>query len=140
SLAQVPAVVAALDEDVDLLVQVLTDIGSPELAGLLVERHAPDVAKTVGPGFGNGTRELTLLGSHEGIVRGHGVVLAGVLLIDVDAQHLAERLLEVLAVAERIVGGAAVAQRDVEIAVGAEDDGAAVVVPEGTFDAEDLLF
>ena len=66
----------------------------------------------------------------EGVVLGNGVVLALVLVVDVDAQHLAEERLQVLAVVERVVGRAAVAERDVEVAVGAEAEGAAVVVPE----------
>src|SRR5262245_43889177 len=49
ALAQVPAVVAALDQDVDLLVQVLADLAGPQLPGLSIEGHPPDVAQSVAP-------------------------------------------------------------------------------------------
>ena len=49
---------------------------------------------------------------------------------------LPSRELEVLAVVMGIVGRAAVAEGDVEIAVRAEADGAAVVVPERLLDAQ----
>src|SRR5262245_42601706 len=119
ALAQPPAVVAAFLDEVDFLVEILADVGGPELAGLLVERHAPDVAQAVGPGFGQRTRELTLLGSPAGerIVGRNRVILAVVFLVDVDAENLAERLLQVLAVVERIIRGAAIAERNVEIAI-----------------------
>src|SRR5262249_5299576 len=134
ALAQPPAVVAALDDDVDLLVEVLADVGRPELARLLVASHSPDVAEAVGPGLGAGARPI-----HERIVLGDGVVLARVLAIDVDAVDLAEQRLKVLGVVEGIAGGAAVAEGEVEVAVGAEADGAAVVVPERPLHAEQLL-
>src|SRR5207248_1109250 len=42
-LAAVPAVVATLLDQVDLLVQVLPDVTGPEAPRLAVERHPPDV-------------------------------------------------------------------------------------------------
>ena len=52
-------------------------------------------------------------------------------MIDVDAQDLAEQHVDVLRVVRRVVARAAVADADVEIAVGAEREHAAVVVGIG---------
>ena len=45
SFAAAPAVVATLGDQVDLLPQVLADVGAPQHAGLAVEGHPPDVAE-----------------------------------------------------------------------------------------------
>ena len=50
--------------------------------------------------------------------------------VDVDAQHLAEQLLRILRAVIGIVARSAVAHADVEIAVGAEREVAAVVIRE----------
>ena len=122
-LAEVPAVVAALGDQVDLLVQVLADVGGPELAGLAVERHAPDVAQAIGPDLGTGVRP-----ADERIVLRNGVVLAAFAVVDVDAENLAEQRPEILAVVVRVVAGAAVAVRDVE-----EPSGPKQIVPPSWF-------
>ena len=88
ALAPVPAVVAALLDEVDLLVQVLADVAGPELAGLAVERHPPDVAQAIGLDL-----RPRVLRADERVVLRDGVVLAVVLVIDVDAQDLAEQRL-----------------------------------------------
>src|SRR5262249_22260567 len=49
AFADAPAVVAPLFDDIDFFVQVLTYVRRPQLAGLAVERHAPDVAQAVRP-------------------------------------------------------------------------------------------
>ena len=65
-------------------------------------------------------------------VVGRNVITGGSLVgdVDVDAQHLAEQLIRVLRVVLRIVAAAAVAHADVEIAVRAEREMAAVVIGE----------
>src|SRR5207237_10342919 len=54
-----------------------------------------------------------------------------------EPQELAEDDAQVLRVAHRVASGAAVAEAEVEVAVGTEDDVAAVVVVEGLLDGEE---
>ena len=61
---------------------------------------------------------------------------SGCLVVDVDPQDLAEQRMQVLAVPVRVVAEPAVADADVQVAVGAEHDRAAVVVPVGLVDLE----
>src|SRR5439155_16318283 len=77
-LAQLPAVVAALDDQVDLLVEVLAHVAGPQDAGLAVERHTPDVAQPVRPRLRPG-----VVAAHEGVVLGDGVILAVLLAVHV---------------------------------------------------------
>src|SRR4051812_41461157 len=49
ALADAPAVIATLDDQVHFLPLVLADISRPELSGFAIPTHAPDVAQTVGP-------------------------------------------------------------------------------------------
>ena len=60
------------------------------------------------------------------------------MLVDVEAEHLAEERRVALAVPVRIAGGAAVTEADVQLAVRPEDDVAAVVVRVGLFDEQQL--
>jgi hypothetical protein len=61
-----------------------------------------------------------------------------VVAVDVDAEHLAEQLVgDVLRAVAGVAARAAVAGGDVEVAVGAEVDPAAVVVAEGLVDLQD---
>ena len=143
--AQAPAVVRPLRAEIDLLPQILSDVGDPQSAGAPIERHPPRVAQAVGPDLlahaGGARRLAAVLGHHgdEGIVIGDSVGRLLPFGVDVDPQHLAEEVLEVLPVAERIILLAAVAVGDVEIAIGAEADRAPFVVPRRVLDAEDLL-
>src|SRR5262245_21050567 len=66
ALAEVPAVVAALDQEVDLLVQVLPHLAGPELTGLAIERHPPHVPQAVTPDF-----RPRVLAINKGIVLGN---------------------------------------------------------------------
>ena len=121
-----PAVIFAADArrglEVDFLERVLADVADPEVAGRAVEAEAPRIAQTVRPDL---AARAGALG--ERIRRRNGVRRA---VIDVDAQDLAEELIEVLGVVVRIAAGAAVAGADVEIAVGSELQLPAVVVRE----------
>ena len=144
-LAQAPAVVRPLRAEIDLLPEILANIGDPQSAGAPIERHPPWVAQPVGPDLpahaGGARRLATVLCHHgdEGIVVRDSVGRLVPLGVDVDPQHLAEEVLEVLPVAERIVLLSAVAVGDIEIAIGAEADRAPFVVPGWVLDAEDLL-
>src|SRR5262245_22250315 len=127
ALAAIPAVVAALLDDVDFLEEILPDVAGPELAGLAVEGHAPDVPQPARPDLRADAR------ADEWVVRRDRVVLlfADTLgRVDVDPQHLAEPAVHVLGVVVGIVRRPAVAVGDVEVAVRTEEDRPAVVVPE----------
>ena len=76
-------------------------------------------------------------GADEGIVGGHRVRQAPSGAVDVDAEDLAEEVVEVLGAVAGIVAGPAVAHGDVEESVGAELDHAAVVVGERLRDHEE---
>ena len=54
-LTDVPAIVTALCDEVDLLPFVLPDVRRPEVAGLPVEAHAPDIAQAISPNLPAGT-------------------------------------------------------------------------------------
>src|SRR5437870_5148148 len=82
ALPPVPAVVAAGPEQVDLLIEILTDVGGPELTGLPIERHPPDVAQAVGPYL-----RKCLVSAHEGIVLWNGVRLIRIAMVNVNPQH-----------------------------------------------------
>src|SRR6516162_7585355 len=72
--AQLPAVVAALDNQVDLLIEILAHIRRPELASLLVESHAPDIAQAIRVNL-----RLHALPADERVIIWNGVFLAGFL-------------------------------------------------------------
>src|SRR5262249_41996310 len=126
-----PAVVSALGDDVDLLIKVLADVRGPQPAGLAVESHAPGIPQAVGPDLGCG-----VLAAGARIVLGNAVLLAAIAPIDIDAQDLGEQGLQVLTIFLGVVGGAPVAHHDVQVAVRAETDRAAVMIPERTGEAE----
>src|ERR1051325_9198604 len=100
-----PAVVLAAGAagglEVDFFVDVLADVADPEVAGLAVEGEAPRVAQAVRP-------DLPARG--EGVARGDGIRRP----VDVDAEDLAEELVEVLSAVGGGAGAAAVAAAGVE--------------------------
>ena len=129
ALADHPAVVAALFDNVDLLEQVLSDVAEEQPSVLAIEREAIRVAEAV-------RIDLVLAGrADERVVRRDRVRRAAV---HVDAQDRAKQREDVLAVADRpvrrrvvrqaVVRPAAVPQGDVQEPVGTESDAAAVVV------------
>lgn len=130
-----PAVVGAFGDDVNFFPNVLADVGDEKfaLAGA-VEGEAPGVAEAVGPDFGAG------LVFFEGVVFGDGVFAGGG---DVEAENFSEEGVQVLAVAAdavaaaEVVAVAAVADTEVKHIVGAEGDGAAVVVEVRLVDVEE---
>src|SRR5438132_9079347 len=121
TLHDVPAVVATARErggghEVDLLEEVLPDVGDVEVAGGAVEGVPPRVAQPLGEALGRGGQRR-----------------------DVDPQQLPQVGGVALRVAHRIPAAAAVAHADVEHAVGAEQVEPAVVVREGLVDGEHQL-
>ena len=108
---------------VDLLAGALSDVADVEVAREPVEREPPGVAQAEGPGLGRARRPDVR------VVGGDAVVRRAVhVLVDVDAQQLAEQRVARLRVALRVVGVAAVAHADVEVGVRSELQLAAVVV------------
>ena len=127
ALADVPAVVPPADDDVDLLVPVLADIGGPEGIRLSVEGIAPHVAQAVRPHPpADGAAAI-----RERVVLGDGVVLAGVFAAHVDAEDLAVQHVQVLGVRVRVARKAPVTHADVQVAVRSKPQAPAVVVAVG---------
>src|ERR687892_2160861 len=95
----VPAEVSASGGDVDFLDVVLPDVADVKVAGLAIEGEAVGIAEAIGPDFRNHTSL-----ADERVIRGNAVLLAhreG--RVDVDTQDLAERRVELLAVAVNLV-------------------------------------
>ena len=150
TLGVVPAVIAAGDQDVDFLVEILADIACVAGSRLGIEGEAPGVTQAGGPGFrpdGAGVKGPAAMGSdaEERVVGRNGVmggslgvgdnrgvgIRGGVtcLLIDVDTE---DRGVEVLAdkasAVERVATAAAIAAADVEVTIRSEVEVAAVVI------------
>ena len=106
-----------------------------QLAGLTIEAHPPGVAEAVGPHLRPSPRH-----PDEGIIPGDGVVLARVLVIDVDPQDGGEQVGDVLPRVERVgrVRVRRVPRGDVQHPVGAEVEITAVVTSLQVGD-DDLL-
>ena len=124
-LANVPAVVPALGDEVDLFPLVLPDICRPQLTGLAVDAHAPNVSQTVGPDF----LARVVLAIGERIVGRDAVLQVAAAAVDVNAQDFAEQVVEVLRVVVRVVGFAAVAGTDIELAILAKQHHATIMIP-----------
>ena len=120
ALEDPPAKVVAKSNHVDLLTLSLADVAHVQLPRATVEREAKWVAQA---------RRVDLIASRsppcKRIVRRDGVWQGAV---DVDPEHLAQQVVDVLGAVVGVVGRAAVAHADVEKPVGAKRDHAAVVV------------
>jgi hypothetical protein len=121
---EAPAVVLAAGArgrlEIDLLGLVLADVADVEVAGRAVEGDLPRVAQAVSP-------DLTPP-AQAGVARRDAVRLLA--RLDVDPQHLAEQVVQVLGAVLLVAGTAAVAGAYVEVAVTrAEVHDPAVVVP-----------
>ena len=132
-LGEAPAVVAPLLDQVDLLPEVLAVLADPELARLAVEAQPPGIAQAVGPDLGPGAGAID-----ERVVLGHAVVPARVGMIDVDPQHGRQQVVEGLAGQVGVGAAGAVSRGDVEKAVVAEGEVAAVVAVGGPLDDQEL--
>src|SRR5690606_18215377 len=102
---------------VDLLARVLADIADEQAAGQAVEREAPRVAQPARPHL---VRRVARAG--ERVRRRDAVVWRrSDVLVDIEAQQLAEQCVAALRVAAvPIARAAAVADADIQIAVGPE--------------------
>ncbi len=127
-LHDVPAVVRAARDEVDLLILILPHVAEPERAGLRVEREAPRVPQAVGP-------DLAAPAAGGERVVGRDAIPRAVAYVD--AQQLGEQHVLVLPVPHRIAARAAIAHRDVQVAIGSERELTAVVVVERLRDLED---
>ena len=108
---------------VDLLLAVLSHVADVERAALAVEGEAEGVAQAAVPDLVEG-----LAGADVGVVGRNGVVVGEAREGDVDADQLAEQGARVLRRLLRVALAAAVAEAHVQHPVGAEGDGASVVV------------
>src|SRR5919106_3965396 len=155
----VPPVVAAIDDDVDLLDVVLADVADEEPARLRVERKPERVSEAKGKDLLNDTGP-----SDKRITGGYSILTVGrVPAVHVDPKDLSMRRVQPLRVpvalmpnlrgllagrvvrrrrhkelAVLIVRTAAVAHRDVEHSIGSERELAAVMVPLRPVDAHEL--
>src|SRR5882672_11431322 len=87
-----PSIILAAPDEVRRFPEVLTVVACPNLSGLLVDAQPPRVAQAVGPVFGSRVRHRD-----KRIVPRHRVTLRSTDVIDIDAQHTAEQLAQVLA-------------------------------------------
>jgi hypothetical protein len=124
-----PAAVSAFDDDVDLLPEILTDVGTLELAGVGVKGEAPWIPKTEGVDL---VPDGLLV--EEGIVHEDGLGQGAEPIVHVDAEDFAVQHPRILSESERIVAEAAVSEGDVEVSLGAKGDVPAPVVGEGLGD------
>ena len=121
-----PAVIAAALDAIDHLPQFPADIARVEFAGLRIEAQPPRIAQSVGPHFaarvGRGDKRIVL---------GNAIRQARLGTVHVDAEHARQALAEILPANEAVgrVRRTAVARADVEHAVRAEAEVAAVMSP-----------
>src|SRR5438105_1296920 len=130
----VPAVVetgAPRVRDVDLFPMILADVGDDQAMLQRIEAEAPWIAQSNGPDL-----RARASAPHIGIVARDRVRIAGV---HVQSQELAEQGAGILAVAVWIALRAAVPHADIELAVLAEAEAAAVVVRVGLVHREHEL-
>src|ERR1035441_5518241 len=135
AFADVPAVIAALHNQIHFLPQILADIADPERAGLAVKTVTPRVAQAVGVNFM--TRARTVL-MRKRIVLGNAVaqfvravaVANPVTGVDVKTQHFCEQGGGALAAAERIATRATITEAEVKKSVRTKREFAALVVAE----------
>src|SRR5262245_36926140 len=135
AFAIAPAVIASAASPrfvIDFLPAVLSDVANDERTGAtphgIVECVAPGVSQSECPDLGPRRRrsatEKRIVGRN--LIPGR----VGVRHVDVDAPHLAEKLLRVLRAMRRIVARTAVAEANVEEAIGPERQMTAVVIGE----------
>ena len=142
-----PAVIAAEHDAVHFLERALSHVGEPQLVADAIEAPAPWIAETVSVDLGavgraRPARAPRVRCERIAVRTGRNRVgRRGARVGDVDAQHLAQQggqQLGVADVAVRVAAAAAVADADVEEAVRAERDVAAVVVALRVIDVEEL--
>jgi hypothetical protein len=82
---EIPAIVEALPNDIDLFPGVLADVAQVEEAVQWIEAEAPGVAKSKGPNLRGG-----VLSPDEGIIRRNGIFQAGALMVYIDPEDFSE--------------------------------------------------
>jgi hypothetical protein len=127
-LDDIPAVVAARDERVQLLPRALADVADEVAAVRGPEGKAKRIAQTVRVDLLARTDAGRLAGGVAAPARGLGLerIARGGAAVAVDAQHLAAQRVQGL---RRPVGHPPVTDRDVQLAVETELDVAPVVIP-----------
>ena len=105
----------------------------------MVKTHAPDVAQTVGPDLRSqsfrlgvewiGLEVSLFVFAYKRIIFGNAVGEIARARVDVEAQDFAEKMMAALADVVRVVESAAIAKAQVKIAVMAEKEGAAIMIP-----------
>lgn len=84
-LGNVPTVISAISNDVDLFPFVLTDVTDPEFTGDSVEGESPRVSEPVGVDFGTGIRRAIRRRCERVVTRDSVVfALSGVINVDSD--------------------------------------------------------
>src|SRR5262249_44039057 len=126
SLADAPAVVSAVLDQVNNFPEILAHIASPEVAGLAVEAEPPNVPQADTVDLRRPPREFPV--APPGVVLGDSVGLARLGMIDVDPEDRGPPVARILTCIEGIIRRPAVAQRDVEVPIRTEQNAAAVVV------------
>ncbi len=124
--AHAPAVVAPLLDDAHHFPQVLPDFARPKIARRRVEAELPHLAVPVRPDFGPRIGD-----ADERIVGGDRVFALVGRVVDVDPQHRAQQISQVLAGLQFVGNAASVARGQVEISIGPESHAAAVVAAGG---------
>ncbi len=124
SLHDGPAVVAAALDAIDHLPKFPADVADPQIAGRTVKTHAPGIAKAVSPYFGPCFGRI-----NKGIIGGNRVRTVLVFMVHVDSQDGTQEIADVLTGIQPIrrVGAGGVSGGDIEIAVAAEMQIAAIM-------------
>src|SRR5215831_18556944 len=120
----VPTVIAAFRNDIDLLKAVLAYVSHEQAPATPVKREAPGITETKSPNFGPAAA------ARERIVRRNVILQSWVGAVDIDAHQLAQERRGVLAVTEWIAPAPAIAQAKIEKAIGAKGELAGFVIVE----------
>src|SRR5437016_1969750 len=129
TLHDAPTVIAAPLDQLDHLPQILTDVTNPRLAGVGIETEAPSISEAVSPNL-----RARALPSHKRVVFRNRVVAPGVGVIDIQAHHRRQQVVQALAGSVLIRSAGAITGRDVEIPVGTDDRLATVMAAGRPFD------
>ena len=121
-LHHAPAIVRPTLHGINLLVQVLTILCHPQLAGVRIDVSTPGSPHAVRPGFWTGVRHID-----EGIVLGHRVMLAFVDMFNIDAQDFGPQGVESLPDDIDVGVSCPVASGDIQVSIESEGDRRSVV-------------
>jgi hypothetical protein len=127
--AVILAALAAPRLEIHLLPAGLSDVRDEQISRQAIKAEAPRVAQAQGPDLFACAPGIT---AHKGIIRRDviGQSIVGVRVVHINAEHLAQQRRGPLRVVLRIAASAAISHADVEIAIGAKLQLAAVMVAE----------